>query len=109
MNSMERGCPVAGVAALLLLLSACSATGPARPGDGQPTAAFSTRGLEDGQRQDAHGNDRPPARVRRDAYGRPIHFREIRLDRHGKAHCVGDDCPAGDKGRSREGDREGNS
>jgi len=24
-----------------------------------------------------------PARVRRDAYGRPIHFREQRLDRHG--------------------------
>lgn len=94
------------MAALLLVLSACSATDPARVRDGQPAAAFpNSRPVEDG-----HRNDRPPARVRRDAYGRPIRFREIRLDRHGAAHCAGGDCGADeDESRRREDGRDGDS
>lgn len=59
----------------MLSLSACAAAPPANEG---PTVRFvQPRG--DGVRAEAVA----PARVRRDGYGRPIHFREQRLDHHG--------------------------
>ena len=54
----------------LLSLSACAG---ATPADDEPTLRFVQPRVE----ADA------PAHVHRDAYGRPIHFREQRLDRHG--------------------------
>jgi len=63
------------VMAGMLSLSACAGAPPADDG---PTVRF-VQPRDDGMR--AETDTRP--RVRRDAYGRPIHFREQRLDRHG--------------------------
>lgn len=65
------------VGAAALALGACSTTGPARTGG--PELRFSSPASGRCEGRGAHD----AARVRRDAHGRPIHFREIRMDRHG--------------------------
>lgn len=83
MESTLRWIAVA-VGAAALALGACSATGPARTGE--PELRFSSPADGGSERRGEHD---APARVRRDAHGRPIHFREIRLDRHGAARDTG--------------------
>jgi hypothetical protein len=74
----------AAVGAAALALGACSATGPTQARS-EPTLRFTHPADTGSESRDGRG---APARVRRDAYGRPIHFREIPLDRHGAARDV---------------------
>jgi len=73
MGMTPRGCACLAVVALLAL-SACAG---ARPSRGEEPA------LRFVQPHEGDGRAAAEARVRRDAYGRRIHFREQRLDKHG--------------------------
>lgn len=78
MESMRRWITVAlGTAALTLC--ACTAPGSTQA-RGEPTLRFS--GPADAG-SEGRGSHDGPDRVRRDAHGRPIYFREVPLDRHG--------------------------
>ena len=79
MESTRRWTVVA-LGAATLALGACSATGTTTRARGEPALRFSSPAESVCESRGAH---RVPARVRQDAYGRPIHFREIPLDRHG--------------------------
>lgn len=91
MESTPRWIAVA-VGVAMLVLGACSATGPTQA-RGEPVLRFSGPADHQGEGRDEHG---APARVRRDAHGRPIYFREIPLDRPG---------PAGDVHGTRRGNQ----
>ncbi|HEY9540352.1 MAG TPA: hypothetical protein VIR05_01805 [Luteimonas sp.] len=69
----------------MLALGACTATGPTQA-RGEPELRFSSPADNRSASRDERGD---PVRVRRDAYGRPIHFREVPLDRHGVARDAG--------------------
>lgn len=105
MGSTSRWIVVA-VGAAALALGACSATGPTQA-RGEPTLRFSNPADSGSQGCD------DPARVRRDAYGRPIYFREIPLDRHGAvrdargAACSNQGCcTEEDDGAARRGSED---
>ena len=70
---------IAVLGAAMLALGGCATTGPAQVRD-EPALGFSGPVDAGSESRDERG---ATSRVRRDAYGRPIHFREIRLDRHG--------------------------
>ncbi|MFC3714716.1 hypothetical protein ACFONC_00905 [Luteimonas soli] len=93
----------AAVGAAALALGACSATGPTQARS-EPTLRFTHPADTASGSRDGHD---APARVRRDAYGRPIHFREIPLDRHGTAvrdAGTGQGAACDDRGRCAEED-----
>lgn len=73
MGMMPRWFAYAGLAGSLAL-SACAGPGPARD---EPALRFAPAADEAGH------DDNQPDRTRRDAHGRPIRFREQRIDRHG--------------------------
>src|SRR3546814_6567856 len=73
------------VGAAVLALGACTATGPTQA-RGEPALRFSSPADNGSASREERGD---PVRVRRDAYGRPIHFRAVPLDRHGVARDVG--------------------
>ena len=93
---------IVAMSATTLALGACSAPGPTQA-RGEPALRFSSPAESGSESRDAHGD---PARVRRDAYGRPIHFREIPLDRHGATGNTGtaQGVPCGNQGRCTEED-----
>ncbi|GAA3914657.1 hypothetical protein GCM10022229_04640 [Luteimonas lutimaris] len=73
MGQVASGC--VGIAMAALSLSACAGT---RAVDEEPKLRFVQ------SRADAADSNREaPARVRRDGHGRPVYFREQRLDNHG--------------------------
>src|SRR3546814_12130610 len=84
MESTPRWIAVA-VGVAVLALGACTATGPTQA-RGEPELRFSSPADNRSASRDERGD---PVRVRRDAYGRPIHFREVPLDRHGLARHAG--------------------
>jgi hypothetical protein len=104
MASKRSGLAAAGVTALLLV-SACGSVGPAQVRGSQPTIAFSRPA---GTAEDARRDDRPPAHVRRDAYGRRIYFREVPLDRHRARQCGDGRCGEEDR-QHREDGQDGDS
>lgn len=70
---------VVAIAAAMLTLGACSTTGPMQA-RGEPALRFSSPADAGSESRDDHDG---PDRVRRDAHGRPIYFREVPFDRHG--------------------------
>lgn len=93
---------VVAMGAATLALGACSAAGPMQARS-EPTLRFSSPADNGSESRDEHC---APARVRRDAYGRPIYFREIPLDRHGVARdAQGVRCD--NRGSYAEGDDSG--
>jgi len=84
-----------------LALGACSTNGPV-PRD-EPALRFSS---PEGTGNEGRDTNEGSARVRRDAHGRPIYFREVPLDRHGKAWGVGveQDSPCSDRRECDEDD-----
>ncbi len=75
MKGMLRWCACAGMAGSLAL-SACAGT---RPAAGDAPALRFVPSADEGLDANRDGS----ARTRRDVHGRPIRFREQRLDRHG--------------------------
>ena len=84
----------------MLSLSACAGAPPA---DDPPVVVRFVPPADDGMRAGAGA----PARVRRDAYGRPIYFREQRLDQHGVMRDVGPREGRDVRGRAADCDGQG--
>src|SRR3546814_19834989 len=84
MESTAGGVAVNGGVAVLSL-GACTETGLTKAG-GEPALRFSSPADNGSASRDERGD---PVRVRRDAYGRPIQFREVPLDPPGVARGSG--------------------
>ena len=86
----------------LVSLGACSAAGPVpvRSDAGQPVAVFAHSGAT---RKSTHHDEPLPERVRRDGRGRPVHFREVRMNPHREAACGNSRCESSDDRQHEDG------
>lgn len=87
----------------ILALTACHAGGAVQPGHtaAQPVPAFGTSSATPGRE---HRDESLPLRIRRDGYGRPIHFHEVPMDPHRAAACGDEGCEPDVKRERRDDD-----
>ena len=93
-----------GLAATSLMafvsLGACSGAGPVPVRGGQPVALFAQPATT---AKPPHQDERLPHRVRRDGLGRPIYFREVRMNPHRAAAFGNSRCESRDDRRPEDG------